>query len=168
MVLLLLMQVWVIIMSPLTGTLFCQGRIRLKIKKLWKYSVHLIYFKDFCSSFSNDWHRSFFHISKFIPRNVFFTAKSVIITSFLSVKNNDEIWLFLCFYFYGDFFISLCYSDVSRNFKEKQKFAIENKIPMLSGNPCFKHQERMHKNKMSIFGAIQNSVEQGIEKPELV
>lgn len=66
------------------------------------------------------------------------------------------------------FFISLCYSDVSRNFKEKQKFAIENKIPMLSGNPCFKHQERMHKNKMSIFWAIQNSVEQGIEEPELV
>lgn len=33
------------------------------------------------------------------------------------------------------YFFSLCYSDVSSNFKEKQKIAIENKIPTLSGKP---------------------------------
>lgn len=34
-------------------------------------------------------------------------------------------------------FITLCYSDMSRNFKEKQNFATENKIPALPGNLFF-------------------------------
>lgn len=132
-------------MSPLIGTQLCQEHVRLKFENLWKYTVHLIDFKDIYLRFSSDWHRNFFHRSKLIPRNVFSAPKSVIITSFLSVKYNYDIWLLLCFYFHrsinDEFFTSLCYSDVSRNFKEKQKFAIENTIPTLSDKPCFKHQE---------------------------
>lgn len=71
-------------------------------------------------------------------------------------------------------FITLYCSDVSKKFKEKQNFAIENKIPTLSGNSFFKRwvnrffgnylNKKMHKNKTSILGDTQNSPEQGAEE----